>query len=356
MLVRRRADLILIHLLAPLMACLCLTGAAGATVIALFPIQNSAGDSEAASTLDRTLRFELSRFGSVAGPEMTRDTLRRFRVRSGDHAVPGLLRLLGEEIAADWLVTATLHDAERRVVPRLTVSLRIYSSATGELTWTGFRGTSGIDRRKILGLGTIGDLEGLIPQAVQDLLDELPVEAETPKSTGPQHQTKSPTKLGKVAIVPFAGLTHQQATLYGETATEALRSRLFEAGVDVVSPNLSREILRQVQGGRWGGVTAIAWQTLHTETSADTILTGEVEAYEIGGSNLEPRPRVVLAMRLLDARTGRILWTGSLERSGWDSQSLFGLGRIYSRGALTARMTKILARRLERELTTDLQD
>jgi hypothetical protein len=128
-----------------------------------------------------------------------------------------------------------------------------------------------------------------------------------------------------------------------------VRAQLFRSGIDVVSPNLAFDILRQQQSGRWDGVTARTWSALRSLAGADTILTGEVESYELGGSEFAPRPRVVLAMRLLDAATGRILWTGSLERTGWDSQSLLGFGRIYSRGALTQRIVSILTKRLEKE-------
>ena len=48
----------------------------------------------------------------------------------------------------------------------------------------------------------------------------------------------------------------------------------------------------------------------------------------------------------VDAKTGEILWTGSIERKGSASQSVFRLGRVYSRGALALRMTNVLVDRL----------
>lgn len=353
---RRRVALVTACLVVAAPACFGQEGGAGLNTIALLAVQNAAGDLEAASAIDQTLRFELSRFGSLLGPERTRDALRRLRIRSGDRAAPALLRLLGEELAADWLVSASLHDTERRAVPRLTMSIRIYSSVTGNLLWTGFRGSSGIDRRKVLGLGTIDEMEQLVPVVVRDLLEELPASAESPSPASSQDGRKSRSNLGRVAVVPFDGSTKYRPTLNAETITEAVRAQLYGSGVDLVSPNLSHEILRQQQGGRWEGVTAGSRTALHTDAGADTILTGEVETYELGGSEFEPRPRVAFAMRLLDAGTGRILWTGALERSGWDGQGLFGLGRIYSRGALAERMSEILAKRLEKDYSQNTRD
>jgi TolB-like protein len=315
------------------------------TVIALFPAQNRAGDSSAARALDRALWLELNQWGQMVEPGPTRDVLRRLRVRNGDRAAPALLRRLGQALEANWLVSTALHDADRRLVPRVTVSARVYSSATGELVWAGYHAASGLDRRGLLGRGSVSSLEVLVPLVVRDLLSELPV-ASLGSAAGGATLATDP---GTVAIVPFAGSTSRRATFNAETVTEAVRARLFRNGVRTLSPNRSHEILRRFQGGRFGGVTAETRAALHDAGGADTILTGAVEAYEVGGSEFEPEPRVAIAMRLLDGATGRLLWTDALEREGWDRERLFASGRIHSRGALADRMVKTLTERLERE-------
>jgi TolB-like protein len=313
--------------------------------IALFPPQNRAGDSAAASVLEQALRAELGQFGRIVDPEASRNALRRVRVRNGDRAAPALLRRVGGELGADWLVSASLHDADRRQVPRLTVSARVYSGETGELVWAGFQGRSGLDGRGLLGLGVIPTLEQLVVVTARRLLGEMPRPGEGIEPTA----RPSGARLGTVAIVPFQASTPRRGTLHAETVTEAVRARLVADGVSLVSPNLSHEILRRRQGGRWGGVAAETREDLRSLGGADTILTGAVESYEVGGSDLEPEPRVALAMRLLDAASGRILWMGSSERDGGDRPGLFGLGRIYARGALTARIFEALAKRVDRE-------
>jgi hypothetical protein len=94
----------------------------GGRVIAVFPTQNRAGDTSAAGTVEEALRVELGRLGRLVGPGETRDALRRLRIRNGDRAAPQLLRQLGDELDAGWLVSSTLHDADRLLVPSLTVS------------------------------------------------------------------------------------------------------------------------------------------------------------------------------------------------------------------------------------------
>jgi TolB-like protein len=315
-------------------------------VFAVFPVQNRVGDREAGGAVDGALRLELGRLGPLVGPDETRDALRRLRLRNGEHAAATVLQRLGRELGARWLVSASLHDADRRDAPSLTVSARVYSSQTGQLAWAGFQGESGLDRRKLLGLGTISSLEELAPLVVHDLLGGLPDALE---AAGSRPTLPEAARLGAVAVVPFTGSTSLQATQNAETVTEAVRARLHADGARLVPPNELGEIIRNLQAGRWGGVTAEARAALVASAAADTILTGAVETYDLGGSESEPEPLVTVALRLLDARTGRILWSGSEESEGWEHQGLFRRGRIYSRGALAARVALTLTRRLYRD-------
>jgi hypothetical protein len=324
-------------------------GAASAEgrAIAVFPVQNRAGDSAAVAAVDEALRRELARLGRLVGPDETRDALRRLRVRNGDRAAPLLLRQLGAELRVDWMASATLHEADRSLVPGLTLSVRLYAADTGEMLFSGFRGESGLDRRTVLGLGTIATLEELAPLLTRDLLRDL-----APAAGGGETATaREPRRsgLGTLAVVPFTGSTASQPTLSAEAVTEAAQARFFADGVRLVSPNRLQDVLRRLQGGQWGGVTAETGATLARTAGADTILTGAVETYDLGGGETEPEPQVAIALRLLEASTGRILWTGSAERRGWDHQGLFRRGRIHSRGALAERVVEALSRRLERE-------
>lgn len=320
--------------------------AADGRSIALFPVQDRVGDSAAVAAIDLALRGELGRLGRLVGPGETRDALRRLRIRNGDRVAPLLLRQLGAELRADWLATATLHETERSLVPGLTLSVRLYSTRTGELLWTGFRGQSGIDRRTVLGLGTISEVEDLAPLVARDLLRELPQAAGEGGATVPRDGRRS--RLGTVAVVPFTGSTAWQPTLSAEAVTEAAQARLFADGIPLVSPNRLHDVLRRLQGGQWGGVTAETRVALARTAAADSILTGAVETYDLGGGDGEPEPLVAIGLRLLEASTGRILWTGSAERRGWDHPGLFRRGRIHSRGALVSRVLEDLARRLDR--------
>ena len=82
--------------------------------VAVLPIQNGAGDQQAAAALEQALGREFRRVADLVDRGRARRVLRRLRIRDGDDAGRDLLQSLGKELGADWLVVATLHDAERR--------------------------------------------------------------------------------------------------------------------------------------------------------------------------------------------------------------------------------------------------
>lgn len=314
---------------------------ASARTIALLVVQNPAGDGPAARAVTEALLEELPRHGELADAAATRNALRRLRIRNGDAAPPDVLRLLAEELAVDWLISATVHDAERRDVPRLTLSARAYDGASGKLFWAGFKGGSGLDTRKLLGLGVIPEVERLAPRVVANLVSKL----------GEAGATSTSMSSGTVAIVDFDSLTQRASGAAADTVTEAARAAVLGRGLDLASPNCTSNALRRIRSTRRGAVDAEMRHAITSSCGAKTILTGTVELYDIGGAEMEPEPLVAISIRLLDAQTGRILWTGALEREGWN-RSVFRIGRVYSRGALVERMLETMTRRLlERENT-----
>lgn len=320
--------------------------AASGAKVAVLPIQNGAGDQQAAVALEQALGRELRKSAELVDRGRARRVLRRLRIRDGDDTAPDLLKSLGKELDADRLVVVTLHDAERRGTPRLAVSARAYSATTGELLWAGFKGGCGLDRQSVLGLGVVANLEGLIPQVASQLVEDF----ETAVLGGGEDEDRSTRSaavdIGTLAVVPLESVTEQRRTATAETVTEAARAALFRRGIRLVPPHCASEVLRRRQGGLWGGVTVETRSALRDSCGADSILTGSVETYDVHGSRREPEPEVAIALRMVNPETGRILWTGALERRGRDRQGMFRLGRVYSRGALAERLTAALTQRL----------
>lgn len=308
-----------------------------AELTAVLPLQDRTGDRDAAAAVEVALLAELERRGPVLTPDEIRPVLRRLRLRNADETAPEALVELARELGATRLLAATLHEVDRQRVPRLTASARAYDGATGELAWVGFEGVSGLDRRGLLERGVVADVATLVPDLARRLLATPTRDRQT---AGP------PLGVGRVVLVPLEGVTEYGATAAAEAMTEATRAALFAAGVETVSANRVAELLRQERTSRWGGLPIDLREALAERCGAELAVTGTVEAFEVSGSELEPEPRVAVALRLLDVRTGRILWSGGLERGGWDFETVFRRGRIYSRGALAERLVTTLVRRL----------
>lgn len=312
--------------------------------VALLPVQDRAGDSGAVRALEEALERGLAERHELVDRERLRDALRRRRVRSVDDAPPADLRAIAAELGAARFVTAVVHLAEREVCPRLAVSARSYDGASGELGWAGFEAGSGLDGRRLLGLGAIGELEPLAERIAHRLIDGLVADLEAAGAGG-----SGPVR-GPVAVVPFSGLAESDATRAAETATEVLRAALVRRGVPVVSPNRVAGALRRERVFAWGALDVPVRRAL-AEAGATVLVTGSVEAWETAGDGLEPEPIVAVALRALDAGSGRILWVDALERRGWDRQGVFRLGRIHDHGTLAERMIERLVESMIDDLT-----
>ncbi|MEJ2084955.1 MAG: hypothetical protein P8Y44_04655, partial [Acidobacteriota bacterium] len=157
----------------------------------------------------------------------------------------------------------------------------------------------------------------------------------SPESSPSRTQSQG---LGRVALVPFTGYVEQDALGVADAVTEASRAVLIRQGLHLAAPGCVSQALRLQRAQVWGELTAEARTYLETECGADSLLTGSVAHWEINGSAYEPVPEIALAMRLLNASSGRILWMSSIEKTGRSSESLFRAGRIYSRGRLLDRI------------------
>jgi len=307
--------------------------------MAILPIQDRAGDTLAMEMAFRVLQDELSQRGDIVDPKTIRDIVRRIRMRSPDAADPESLRELGNLLGAKWIVSTTIHEALRGEVPRISISCRIISTESADPYWSGFAGGSGLDSRGLFELGVVFQLEELVEIVTKRLFEDLPLDPTTAKVV-PERTDREAAHLGTVAIVPFAGLGSTRATVNAEAVTEATRTMARDLGFRLLSSNQATGVLRR-ELRTWGEVDAKSREILHRSFGVEAILTGAVEAYE-AGAGFEPRPRVMIGMRLVEARTGRVLWADGLEREGWYRQRLFRRGRIYSGGQLSSRVTKQL--------------
>lgn len=311
---------------------------------AVLPLQNQAGHLSAGKALHQGVERELELRFNLVRTEHVRNVMRSLRIRSSADLSADRLRLARSALQVDWLISITLHDIDRRQIPAMTASAQILRADNGELFWSGLVGRSGLSGLPWLGLGVTHRATDLAREVAQQLADAIE------KAIGSTTSANAIDLEGveKWALVPLSGLTPKNGTANAATITEVVRDVGQELGLQLVSPNIISGILRSQETILWGGATRELREALVTECDAGAILTGTVEIYEVTGSELEPEPRVGISLRLVDAATGNILWTGASERSGFHKKGPFGAGRIHSRGELARQLTKKLLVELQR--------
>ncbi len=335
----------------------------------LLPLQDRVGAPRIAAVVEEALRQTLAGRHELVDPGRLRDAQRRLRLRDTSQASPAALARLGQLAGAGWLFSATLHEAsDNRAsraarafsgavsaggVPQIVLSARVVSLPAGgepALGWAGFEAASGLDQRRLLGLGVVTEPELLARDAARRLAGAFEQDRNTPRTPPrPTHggYLRRPIDTGgTVAVVPFHSVTERDATVAGETVTELALAVLHDAGIEVTLPGAVNEVLRQRGTLLRGEVDAEVRADLK-QRGADLIMTGAVEAWEVRGRG-EPEPRVGLSARLLDAGSGAILWWNGEDRRGWDRSRALGLGRVYASGALAEEvMSSLVASALE---------
>lgn len=310
--------------------------AASPTRIVLAPLERRVRDAEAAIAVETALRFQLTELGELVSSLETRDQLRQMRLRDVDSGSPQLVQDLAEELGADWVVVATIHDVRRLQISDLALSIRFYEGNSGELIWADFQGRNGLDGRKALGLGVITSIDDLAGELVRRILENSILSTDRVGNRRSLEAVDS--SFGRVALVPFTGYVEKDALRVADAVTEASRAVLIRRGMDLVPPGCVAQALRLQRAQVWGELAAATRSYLRETCHAELLLTGSVGQWDIAGSAIEPVPKIALAVRLLDATNGKILWMSSIEKTGRSSESLFRVGRIYSRGTLLDRL------------------
>ncbi len=352
-------------------------GAAGAAGAAwreqpggLLPLNDRVGRPAVAAAVESALAEALAGRHELVDPVRLRAAQRRLRLRDTSQAAPAALGRLGELTGAGWLFSATLHQAsENRQsraaraysgtqqavgapldnwgIPQIVLSGRVVRLGGGEpaLGWAGFEAASGLDQRRVLGLGVVVDAELLAADVARRLVaafeqDPPPAKKGVRPARG-GYLRRPIGAVGRVAVVPFHSVTARDATAAGEAVTELVLAVLHDGGAEVVLPGAVNEILRR-RGTLLRGEVDAGVRAELSARGADLIMTGAVEAWEVRGRGAEPEPRVGLSARLLDADSGAILWWNGQDRRGWDRARAFGLGRVYAAGALAEEVMESL--------------
>jgi TolB-like protein len=141
----------------------------------------------------------------------------------------------------------------------------------------------------------------------------------------------------KVAVLPFQNISkHVYA---GRVVANAYVTELFNTGrFHVEEPGNIRLFMIQERVGTIGELELGRLKVLGRRLRVDAIVVGTVEEFDDGRRG--GVPVVSVTARMLEASSGRIVWSGQNKRKGDDYTIVFDLGEVRTVTALTQKVVK----------------
>ena len=152
-----------------------------------------------------------------------------------------------------------------------------------------------------------------------------------------------------VGIVPFVSLG--QDRLAGEKVTDVFFTELLRTGfAEVNDPGQFLAVIQRIRGATplstpWGTADLAK---LGEEANVQGMFMGVVRDYEMTRVGRDSYPLVSIEVRLLDAATGRVVWSASQTRRTGPRTPIVGWGEIHTLGELATDMCRDLLRTLPR--------
>lgn len=334
------------RVLALLIALAAAPSAAGARV-ALLPLEDQGGGA-GAEQVSPLLEAELARRGwEVASGEPVARALEERRVRYLDSLSGADREALLSGWNADAYLAGTVHTwaAGRDSVVALSARL---VGRDGQTLWSGAAGLSAEETPGLLGLGRADELPALARRAVRDLCRSLPAPSARARSrggSGPFLRAGARTFVSaslpegaRLAILPLA--SQAEAREAPRVAETLLAGRLAGSGrFGVVESADVRAALVSAKLRGIRGLEPSALRELGERLGTTLFLTGTIWAWRDGNpATPASLAEAEIELTLIDAATGRILWTSHLARRGEEYRGLFLRGAVKSVVVLADRM------------------
>jgi TolB-like protein len=144
--------------------------------------------------------------------------------------------------------------------------------------------------------------------------------------------------LPRVAVVPLENLSTLAEA--GDRLTRLIFTGLVRTGrCEVVEAGDVDRAMEDLRIRPVGTLTREELGGLRDSLHVDYVLAGSVlEAGTLHTPDGDV-PALAVALKLLDARTGRVIWAQMKARSGEDRETIFGWGRVLDREAVATELT-----------------
>ena len=146
-----------------------------------------------------------------------------------------------------------------------------------------------------------------------------------------------------VGVIPFGSLSQDRAA--GLRVTSAFFTELLDRGtLQVIEPGQFESSMSRVRGNT---PAQRVWSTeelarLGAETGAQAFFIGTVQEYGTTRSGRKVFPMIALEVHMVDAATGRMVWSASGTKSGGPGFPIFGWGQIHTHSELASALCREL--------------
>lgn len=310
--------------------------------VAVLPLANYSGDATAIDVFTPLIARQLENLGiNVIEPGLTRQTLRRYRIRAvGTIDRAGAMALAGD-LGAGYLVTGSIDLFVTGDVPEVGVSLRLVDAQSQRVVWARSTGAAATDYGTVFGLGEVTTNAGLAERVINEALKDL----DRDMTQGFAWELPGSAEEERLAVIAFDDLV--PASHGGRVVSAHVLSHLVNRGFFVIEPGVANEFFLLYQRIPRGGIDYVLLSALHDSLGVSSVITGMVDPFQLGSpGSAASFPTVGINARIIDATSGRILKDAEVSRAG-DREIIFGIGSTRSGARLIRAATGALLDKLQ---------
>ena len=153
----------------------------------------------------------------------------------------------------------------------------------------------------------------------------------------------------ELALLPFENLTENKDAARGVTAmflVELLRTGQFK----LAEPALVQKVMQGSKVRDIGTVGSDTIRAMGSELKVQAVLLGAIIEYNNRKREGKEVPVVGVSVRLVSAKSGKIIWVGTQFRDGSDKETVFGFGRETSPARIAQRVVNDLVKKMSEEM------
>jgi len=314
------------------------------SVLAVFPFANLTESGGAAGLIVPPLCARLAAQGfSCISDKDLRPLLRKRRIRSGGMPTGEDLALIGRQIDAQAILLGSIDFFREDGNPELGMSIRILDLSSLEVLFARSRAVTAADFSGLFGIGRRDSVQQLVAPLLDKLLGGL-----DPERLGRIPESEGRAEAPRMALLGFENRSEYPRA--GDIFTRILFSGLFEAGCRMLDPTLINQVYLAERRAPKGKVDLRLAGRIGEDLGAEWIVTGGVSGFHPAAPDGLDAPGLEIYSRMLDARTGKIVFHYDDERRGTPPAQVFGFGERRSLGRLASEAAADVAGRLAHEI------